>query len=368
MIKIAIISTLKPTTEVRIYKRFAKSLSKTNKYEINIIGLPEKFIVENDKNIKHHFLNIPGRGTLNRLKSWKSIRNHLKEINPNIIIITAPDQIIPILFLSKKLSFKIVYDIQEDYWINIINQRIYPFPFNLIYAVVIRLLERATKPMISHYILAEKIYSSTIPFVKNKFTILENRVAFDVNTIPDISSKNTLIFTGIISNYSGIESAIELYKKLSVEIPSLALKIVGYAPLKQHVNYLQKEAEKDNNITLIGIDTFVPHATILTEIRKANLGIVAYENNDALIGKIPTKLFEYTYFGLPYLIHHQSYILKDANQMGGAIPVDFTRPDLEVIANMLQNNQEKPTINSSHPSSWSHEESKLIKLINSLTN
>jgi len=368
VIKVAIISTLKPTTEVRMYKRFAKTLAKTNKYEINIIGLAQKNTPEVENNIKHHPLINREKGTISRIKSWITIKKYLSEIGPKIIIITAPDQLIAIALFKKKQSVKVVYDIQEDYWKNIIYQRIYPFPINLFLGTAVRVLEFLSASFINHYILAEKIYEKDLSFVRKKFTILENKVVFDVNVKSKKKSINTIIFTGVISTYSGIESVMALYVKIKAFIPNVQLSIVGYAPLKHHVKYLKEFAERDEKISLIGIDHFVDHDTILSEIKNANIGIVAYENNKALKGKIPTKLYEYTYCGLPYLIDKASYLIADAEQIGGAILIDFIHPDLNLISNLFLKTNEMSTISVDHPSSWKHEELKFIKLIDDLSN
>lgn len=363
MIEIAILSNLKPCNEVRMYERFAISLAKTNKYAINIIGIASKKLPDNTHNIRFQQLQNTGRSFKNRLLSVVECYRLIKKVKPGIIISTTP-QLLPALVFYKWLHrCKIIYDVQEDYYQNLRHLDVYKFPKSWILSTLVRGLEKITQPWIAHFILAEKCYEQSLPFIESRYTIIENKFADISVKGRDKNEKLTLLFSGIISSYSGIYTAIDFYKKLKNHTDYVNFRIIGFSYDERIQKELSLLAENEVDVTLIGIDHFVDHEEIIREIKSADLGIVCHQYNKVSKNKIPSKLYEYCYLQLPFVVQKNTHWDKVGKEIGPAIAVDFKEPNLPYIEEFMSNPRELSNKKDPYLSSWNSEEIKLVKLI-----
>ncbi len=348
-----------------MYERFALSLAKTNKYEINIIGIAPKNKIDHPSNINFHFLIEQGRSFTNRIKNLIGIFQIWKSINPDLIIITSPDQVIPAVLHKRKSNCKIIFDIQEDYSKNITFQRIYRFPIRQILLFFLSLLNQLASKNVNHYLLAEKVYlRDLLPAISNK-TIIENKTA-GLPTSNDLHKSFTMLFSGTISEYTGIERAFNLYQELRKHI-DLKFLIIGKCYSKELLEKIRKEVHSDTDIELIGGDHFVDHPEIVHHISSSHLGVICHEVNEVSKDRVPTKLFEYAFYGLPYLIQKGTEWENYSKTLGvNHIPIDFNNPSVEDLVSTLPEITKISNRKKCNQAGWSNEEDKLIALINEL--
>lgn len=367
MNKIVIISTLKPCNEVRIYERFALSLAKPNKYEINIIGLAPKKLSEPKQGIRFFLLKNKGRSFKSRFNSITEVYRLLKKIKPKLIILTTPQILLPSIIIKFLFHGKIIYDIQEDYLKNILYQKLYPLPLRYVLAYGIRWFEKMTVPFVDHFFLAEKCYSKSLTFIESKYTILENKFA-DVSSLPENKNQDKirLLFTGIISEYSGIHTALEVYKKWKKINPDIRLTVAGYTYQKEIADLLFKLEQTDPNVELFGVDFFIDHELIIQLIKTSTIAFVCHQYNEISKEKIPTKLYEYSYLQLPYFVQSQSNWANTGKKTGGAIEVDFYHIDFQKVEEILKNPRRLFPDDAKELSSWYTQEPKLFKSIKRL--
>jgi glycosyltransferase involved in cell wall biosynthesis len=363
---IAISNILKPVDEIRVYKRLATSLAKTNKYAINIIGNAPKNSFQPATGITFWTVdNTINRGFFRRIRTLVYHFKKWRDIKPDLLILTSPDLVFMAVIFRWLFSTRIIYDVQENYFLNIIFQRVYLPPFNYPIAWFIRLIELVTQPFITHYFLAEKCYEHELPFTLGKSTVLENKATGE----PAVLSRHdrfTLLFTGVISEYSGIHEAVQIFEILKDQHAEIDLKVVGYAFDKKLINHLRQLASKHTEIELTGITEFVNHDIIVHSIAKADLGLVVHQRNKISRNRIPSKLYEYTYHQLPYLVPEATTWASLGQSMGGAIPYNLNKLDIDHILELtkkrsvLFHNHSKPI------ASWSGESNKLIQVINTV--
>ena len=204
-------------------------------------------------------------------------------------------------------------------------------------------------------------------FTESRYTIIENKYH---PIYPDAAKKNhrelRLVFTGIISEYSGILTAINFYKKWKKNDPKISFVIAGYTFQDKIIKVLQDLSKEDDSVTLIGVDHFVDHEQIIREINQADLGLVCHQYTNISSEKIPSKLYEYAHLALPYVIEEGTNWMAVGKTLGGAIPIDFNEPDYEKIKAAIKNASIFFPKDHKLKTDWYTEELKLLRSIKRL--
>ncbi len=138
---IAIVSVLKPVDDTRNYEKLARSLGNTNKYAINIIGFWSKNIPSRH-DITFHPVFRFGRTSIRRLFVPLIVWKKLLEVKPELIVVTCAE-LLPVMVLYKIIfGTKIIYDIQENYYRNIMYSGAYPALVRYPLAAGVRFVEK----------------------------------------------------------------------------------------------------------------------------------------------------------------------------------------------------------------------------------
>ncbi len=318
---VVIASLLKPVDDTRMFEKIAVSISQTNKYEINIIGFRSKKISETEKIILHPIFNFKRLGFKRFLAPWKFLRLLIK-LKPRITVITSPDLLFPAIFYNLFFNNRIIYDIRENYFKNILHLSTLPFGVRHSGACYVRFKEWLLAPLISWFFLAEASYEKELKFIGSKYTILENKA---IKPSPQLERKSpaalkNLVFTGTLGTGTGVFEAIRLAKNLKPFCPDLHLKIVGYCAIKEDRARLQKAIEDSSFISGIGISSLVPHEEIIKAIEEADAAIVSYRVNKVIAHKRPTKIYEYMAHHLPILIPVEAPWVPWCHQYTACLP------------------------------------------------
>lgn len=301
---VAIVSVLKPVSDPRNYEKIANSIGNTNKYEINIIGFWAKNLEERPNIIFHPILHFNRISLARAMAPWKILKICIK-LKPELIIVTCTE-LLPVMVLYKILfGTKIIYDIQENYFRNILYTNTYPTLIRWPLAGLSRLAEYLLAPLIDRFILAEKVYASQLKFIGSRFEIFENTAVIPENLLHTPAPKKNgkvFLYCGTISEHYGIEDAIDLICRLHSQNPNVQLRIAGYSPDGKFFRSLVQKIKRYDFIQLIGGDVFVPHNEILNEMISADFCLLPYRRNKATEGRIPTKLFECLALEIPVII------------------------------------------------------------------
>lgn len=365
--KIVIASILKPLLDSRHYERFALSLAKTNKYEVNIIANGEK---KPDTDHIRFYSNGPyGHQLIRRLQLQWSTCLHTIRLKPDLFIVCTVE-LLPFAFLYSFLTgCKVIYDVQENYTLNFKHLKEYGWTHRLVLAPLITGLEKLSGHFVDHYFLAEQCYEDQLNFINSRFTVLENKTALEAPISRGKLRKEKklkFLFSGTISTYSGIYKIIELIRFMQSLKQDFEFTIIGQVIDTRIWKELQKI---DVDCIHLKIDKSpVPHDQIIQEILSVDIGVIAYESQPVNAKKVPTKLFEYSAYGLPFLVEANSYWLEVGSKLGRALPFDFDniKPDsLLQMHELLSSN-----INARNPelALWNTEELKLLTSIVTLLN
>jgi hypothetical protein len=357
--RIVIASVLKPVNDTRMSEKIAQSLADTRQFELHVIGLQcDAFPVSGITLHPHPF--FPRLSLTRLITPWK-IFHQINALRPSLLIITTHELIGPALLLKTITGCKIVYDLQENYFRNILHTRAFPLLLRPFLAFYVRLKEVISSPFVDHYFLAEKSYVNEIRFIGKQFTVLENKLKRPERVRSAKRNTGKLLFSGTLAETTGVFQAIKMATELHSLDEGITLTLIGYCPQRSTLQRIKNAIEKLPYIRLIGGDKPVPHHEILACIEESEAGIIAYPDNPSTINSIPTKLYEYLGLRLPILLTYHPVWTKICMPYSAAIVFDPARTDAASILDTLKKGQ----FYTNFPTDvfWDSEQPRLIRQI-----
>jgi glycosyltransferase involved in cell wall biosynthesis len=325
-VPVIIASTLKPILDVRAFGKLALSLGETNTYRVFIIGFSAK-----------RPISIPGfrffssmshfNSGLDRIFAQLRFIFRLIQVRPKILI-CCTYELLPIASLLKPFfKFKIVYDVQENYTLNL---NLNPSLSENGRKKAASLIQQAESVgSIDLYLFAEKCYAVEMP-EKKPYLVLENKFKGELtkNSSIHLKEKRALRFciTGTITPAFGSLDAMIWFLEILKILPESKLIIAGHCPLNSFREILEKEAGETPNICLQLEPNPVDHEKLITVVKNSDLALLPYHDHPAIRNKMPTKLFECAALGVPVLISSNPIWEKFLAEFSGGYPIDFLNP------------------------------------------
>jgi glycosyltransferase involved in cell wall biosynthesis len=334
--RILIGSVLKPTNDSRMYEKIGKSLSLLPNTEIHIAGLKSK--QKNETNILFYPIFCSSRLSILRFFApWYFLFRAVK-VKPDTIIVSTHELLI-VTFLYKILfGCQFIYDVQENYFHNILYTDAFPSLIKPSIAHWVRLKERMVKRWIDGYLLAEKIYKIELADrIHEPILILENKyigpLPERLKIVKNIEERKIkLLYSGTIAGSYGVFEAIDLAIKMHLFDYRYELTIIGFAPKCSELSKIKNRIAPFPFIKLIGGNHPVDHSEILSAIDEHQIGLLPYRFNESTHLRVPTKLFEYFLHRLPVICSSnptwEEYIQKF--QAGIVIPFNNLPPAAEI--------------------------------------
>jgi glycosyltransferase involved in cell wall biosynthesis len=357
---IAIASVLKPVSDTRMTSKLAATLATLPNTHVHVFGYPAS---ASATHLSIHPSRTFSRISIGRIVQGLRLLKQWLRLRPDLLIVCTHELLWEAMAMKLFTKCKVVYDVQENYWRNILYTKAFPIWLRPVLALYVRAKERLSLWLVNHYLLAEAGYVSEMNFFADRFTIIENKAHKPAEPAV-VRDKNKLIFSGTLAETTGVYTAINLVRKLHEIDPGVYLLIIGLAALKEDQVRLKRLATKYPFIRLQGIDALVHHNEIIQQIRTAGAGIISYPPNPATEGSVPTKLYEYLAHRLPiFLTNHPSWIRK-CMPFNAAI---VFRPDA-VDAKALMQAYRGANFYDRSPSDvfWEDEAHRLSKVITSL--
>jgi hypothetical protein len=170
--KILIASVLKPVDDTRMFEKIGMTLAE-NGYEVHVAGFPSSRSASG-KILIHQSPRFKRISAGRVIQPWKVLRL-ISSIRPSLLIITT-HELLWIAVIAKWLyKTKVIYDVQENYFMNIWHTRTFPLLIKNIVALWVRMKELMTSPAINHFLFAERAYQNELPFISDRFTQVENK-------------------------------------------------------------------------------------------------------------------------------------------------------------------------------------------------
>ena len=327
--KIAIASVLKPLQDARAFYRLGLSLRETNKYHLNIIG----FSLKNEpleEDLSYFKLFDQERSAWKRFFVNIKFLGLLKNIKPKLLIVTTYELLPAALLMKFLLKYKLIYDLQENYILNVKQNKTLPNWKQNLAALWIGLVERVSKPFVDHYIFAEDCYRKEFPGIAN-FTVLENKFYGKIKpaTFPKFEPHQVLEFliSGTLTPVYGVAEAIRWFVEILKLYPNFQLKIVGHYPLKSYGKELRELASNVPQISLEISENPVDYKQILEAYKTCDIVLLPYYQLVSISPKIPSKMYECLALGKPFIFSPNSQWKQIANRYQAGLGFEFT--DLE---------------------------------------
>lgn len=366
--KIVIASVLKPVHDTRMSEKIAQTLAETRQYEVHVIGFPvsDADTVIADAAFITHSLPHFKRLSIKRILMPLKILRKVLRLNPDLLIITT-HELLTISVMTKLLrGCKIIYDVQENYYRNIISTQTFTVFFRPFLAAYVRLKEVLLSSFVNHFFLAEKGYENEISFPGKNFTVLENKVRFPRHQSVMQRNPYQLLFSGTLAETTGVFNAIALAVKLHAVEPKISLTIIGHCAQDHVLKKIKDAIASHQFIQLIGGRKLVAHDLIISKIHSSGAGIICYPPNPSTHGSIPTKLYEYLGFHLPILLYRHPLWVNLCSSFKAAVVLDPSNIDPPAILKALKDREfyfVKPK-----NVYWEGEEPKLIRQVQLLLN
>ncbi|MFZ5972472.1 MAG: hypothetical protein ACOYXA_12845 [Bacteroidota bacterium] len=361
--RIVIASVLKPVNDTRMYEKLATTLADAG-HEVWVLGYPAAHPVSHP-GIRSWSLPPFSRLSLQRvLARWKILQKTI-EVKPELLMVTTHELLIVGILNRIFFGSRLVYDVQENYYRNILWTRAFPRFLRLPLALWVRLKEKLAAPFIHGFLLAEEGYQTELYFTRKRHLVVANKcvVPAGFQRTP-ATGRTILLFTGTLAESTGVFQAIELTRQLHAADPSVELRLIGYCAVEKEWQQIVRAISGAPFMSVTGGRTLVPHAQIMEAIGTAHAGIVYYPPSPHIQNRIPTKLYEYLACRLPVLLQPVPAWLALAEPVHGAIPIDFNKTDAHAVVNQLKQNSFFP-----HPSNqftWQSEAPKLTSFIEKL--
>ena len=174
--RILLASLLKPINDTRLYEKLGSSLSKVQDSSVHIAGYEAPIPATAPDNLHFHPIFKFRRLSTGRLISQRDFYSLLQHIRPQLVIVSTHELLLTtLLYKARYGGVRIVYDIQENYSLNLQAQHNYSWPLRHLMAVTIRGVEKMAASSIDHFLLAERSYADELPFLGNRFTFIENK-------------------------------------------------------------------------------------------------------------------------------------------------------------------------------------------------
>ncbi len=360
--RIVLASVLKPVDDTRMFEKIGKSLMIIPEYEVIIIGYPsQKPPVYAGINFIPHpnFHRLSLRRLLIPLLTLKK----LYKVKPDALIVNTHELLIVAVTFRILFGTQVIYDVQENYWRNILWTNTFPPVIRHLLAFWVRGKEMVLAGFFHLFILAEKGFEKEMKFFKNKFIVLENKSLLPEGR-PRMKSSGSirLLFSGTISESTGVFHAIDLARALHQVDHSIELHLIGYCAIPATLKKIQNIIQDKPYIRLTGGDQLVPHEEIITQLYCSDFGIICYPSSPHTENKIPTKLYEYLSARLPIIMQDYRPWVERCILYQAALPVQFNS---SLDAAGLLNKMKQTEFYTTSPTdvTWSSEEKKLLDVM-----
>ncbi len=367
--KIIIGSVLKPLTDVRHYYKIALSLAKIPNTKISILARQTKNVPVCES-ITFEGIHSDKYSIFQRILTPCIFFIRVCLIRPDIVIVCTHELLIEAVFYKLISGCKLVYDVQENYALNIVSNRTYNSSFRPILSKYIALKEKLCAKFVDRFWLAESCYQHELTFLSDRFDILENKSVIQ-REIKPVSFKDMqniqLLFSGTIAEENGIFEALELAKQLNKINSGYSLSIIGCCHQPELSTKLKEIADKQSFVKLQLSSKPIDYQDIIKEISKVDVGIISYHLQQNFINKVPTKLFEYLSIGLPVILQNNPKWSDLALKYGSSIKLnfkDFTASEIDIA--IRSNSFYQGERIDLKELLWSSCEEKLIESINNI--
>jgi glycogen synthase len=348
-------SVLKPLDDVRHYHKLAKSMAKNPNCQIFILARAVNYALPNDQsNISFRQITALQPHLIGRAFAPVRFLMHLFRIRPNKVVVCTHELLLIAFFGKLFLGFELVYDVQENYRLNLKTNATYSRWLAWVLGVQVWFSEFLALYFVDHFWYAEQCYLDELSFDSAKVMVLENKallVSEVKNVRLDVLPSINMLFSGTVAVENGILECIHLVLELNKLDSRFRLQVVGCCHNETLYRELISKGQEYPDVLEFRISLSpLPYSIMEEAICNAHVGLVAYRPQVNFANKMPTKLYEYLAMGLPMLIHKNEKWSEVCRSLAAAIDADFVSSDFRELAEALSKAIFYP--NGNKPDGW----------------
>jgi glycosyltransferase involved in cell wall biosynthesis len=352
MKKILLAQLKKPPFETRIFDKIGKSLSDKDNFRITILGnsIPSNSNYQIPLNVRLLPVFQSRAHSTQVLTDILRFQTILYSELPDVVIVCAPELLAQAVIYGVIRKKFVILDLQENFPFNYSYQAVYRWPLNKLLRLVSSSYFSLLLPFVQKVWLAERVYLEQLGL--SDASVIENKVPSFWQTAdsnPIQTRSDYLLFSGYITEESGVLKALDFFLSFQKAFPKLELFIVGYCPSESLRVTLKAFADSNHGIQLVGLDNWVMSATIFDFLKSARAVLMPYNETKANAGKIPTKLFEAASLHIPVILPLRSQFLANQAMLNfTTLEADFTRSEhndfQKIYSNILSHSRESGAI------------------------
>ncbi|HHG83236.1 MAG TPA: glycosyltransferase [Bacteroidetes bacterium] len=370
------LTVLNPAKHSRIFYKAARS-QVAEGYQVSIIGQDAAAAAYDLEGVRIHPTGIFSRMHLARWQAAKKIAQMAIATQADIFQIHAPE----LLPVSREIqaalpAARFVYDMHEDYRLNILHAGYYPRWLRGPLSRKVRKAEMAFAKWGAGVIYAEDCFSGILPFSVADSAIVRNRFLppAEIVAAPAFGDERLplLLYSGTIALNWGVMDALALWQALQAK-QAVRLCIAGHThdrELLQQIAAFVQASGYAERFFLAGGAEYLPYSEMVGWIQAADLGLALYQLRGNIRDRIPTKFYEFMAAGKPVVFTENSAwnVLNAELGFGLAVKPKLAEADLAKILARIYAPKQGPFQGrvSRADFAWEPEAGKLLALLGGL--
>ena len=236
---------------------------------------------------------------------WQLLLQTLKlalRLQPKVWLVHTPELLLPSLLL-RLLGSTIVYDVQENYRLNILaTDR--PLLLRKLLASAVSAVERFSSLWVQQHFVAEKVYVQQLNWLKNPLYLPNTSLPIEDNTRHSFKASVPVraCITGTLSQKFGALDVLPYLVELHRQQVVGSVVITGHVPEQEVEKLLSAFAGQHPWVKLHISSAPLPHRQLLATLQEADICLMPYQLTESVQGCIPTKLYECLSLQLPMLL------------------------------------------------------------------
>lgn len=265
-------------------------------------GFDAHLIAPHDRDEQEHGIPIhalpPPETRAHRLLLQPRVFRTARSLDAALYQVHDPE-LLPLAFLLKAATgARIVYDMHENYRSK-----------GALLGRALRALERWAFRWLDHVLIAEESYRSIVDAHAVPHAYIANyfRPIGDDAPVGDGAIRETptwLLYTGTLAKSRGLRTMVELAAEVRRTSRPETLDLVGVCHHRDQRTWAEERIRAEDLgrvIERVGWDTYVPPSAMPPHYRRADVGLALFEPHSNYRCSLPTKFYEYLYYGLPII-------------------------------------------------------------------
>lgn len=364
--KVLVISSVHPWNDTRIFHRQVQSLVKLG-YQVYLIAIETNKKCGKDTPYLKQAL-LKRKKLILRWQHFRQVLKKIKQENPDVIHLHDPELLFLVPRIRKISQAKIIFDMHEDFPAALASKQIAGMPFKPSWIEKYKHYEKRRLQQVDGLIYAEKYYKELYCLPEIKQVDILNYPHLVKHSKSNKFQRFTMVYAGAIHEIRGLKEMLELTYRLHQKKYNIQLILIGKVPshLEDYVvTFIQENALED----VVLLKGRLDYTEVQKYYERSHLGLALLHSEPNYLGSLPTKLFEYMAFQLPFLASDFPKWASMIHENKSGLAVPYNHLDIveakteELIKNVIKRKIMANNGYLAHRNhfNWQNEEQKLAQ-------